>query len=208
MPSKQAQNWLFAALTAILVGYFCVWLPHEAAGLKIIGLELGEQAKFLPQVRSGQIRPGRSLFYLPPITVAILLLLITSRWPGARWQSWAARLLAVGISLLAFPALEALGTEAAEWLWRVLWIGLVALLFLLSPLLARLPDAIIWLAALLTALAGGLAPTWIFLEVRAAYSELLRQQLGLGLGFWLNIAGHFLIAIILLLAMRRPALSA
>jgi len=42
-----------AGFTAILLGYLLVWLPHEAAGLSFIGIELGEWVKFLPQVRSG-----------------------------------------------------------------------------------------------------------------------------------------------------------
>jgi hypothetical protein len=129
------------ALTAILVAFFLVWLPHPAAGLSYIGLEMGEQAKFLPQVRSGAVTPGRSLFYLPPVTSALLLILLTTFWPATR-RTWAARAIAVLVSLLAFPALEALGDpDREEWLWRLLLIALVILTAALSPRLARTATA-------------------------------------------------------------------
>lgn len=180
------------ALTAILVAFFLVWLPHPAAGLSYIGLEMGEQAKFLPQVRSGAVTPGRSAFYLPPVTTALLLILLTTFWPPTR-RTWAARALAVLVSLLAFPALEALGdADRAEWLWRLLLIALVVVAAAAAPRLALLPArARCWLAAPV-ALAGAILPTWAFFAVRPLYGELLRQPLGVGPGVWLNLAGHLL----------------
>lgn len=184
-------------LTAILLAFFLVWLPHPAAGLRYIGLEMGEEAKFLPQVRSGAIVPGRSLFYTPPISVALLLLLLTTFWPGSRWQTWAARGIAVLLSLLAFPALEALGDpDRAEWLWRVLAIVVVVLVAAVSARLARLPRRVRWGFVAAVALAGAVLPTWAYLAVRPAYAALLQQPLGIGPGVWLNLAGHLVILIV------------
>jgi hypothetical protein len=193
--SRQALYLL--ALTAILVAFFLVWLPHPAAGLSYIGLEMGEQAKFLPAVGSGDIVPDRSLFYLPPITVALQLILLASFWPGGRWQTWAARAVAVFAGLLAFPAFEALGDpDRAEWLWRVLMIALVLLAAAISPWLARLPGRSRWLLAAAVALAGAVLPAWAYLAIRPAYSELLRQPLGVGPGVWLNSLGHLLALVV------------
>jgi hypothetical protein len=194
------------ALTAILVAFFLVWLPHPAAGLSYIGLEMGEQAKFLPEVRSGAVTPGRSLFYLPPVTSALLLILLTTFWPSTR-RTWAARAIAVLVSLLAFPALEALGDpDREEWLWRLLLIALVILTAALSPRLARTPQRARWWLAAAVALAGAILPTWAFLAVRPLYSDLLRQPLGIGPGVWLNLAGHFLaLAVALSWAAGRQA---
>jgi hypothetical protein len=194
------------ALTAILVAFFLVWLPHPAAGLSYIGLEMGEQAKFLPQVRSGAVTPGRSLFYLPPVTSALLLILLTTFWPSTR-RTWAARAIAVLVSLLAFPALEALGDpDREEWLWRLLLIALVILTAALSPRLARMPESARWWLAAAVALAGAILPTWAFLAVRPLYGDLLRQPLGIGPGVWLNLAGHFLaLAVALSWAAGRQA---
>lgn len=201
---ERVQIWLFLALTIVLVGFFTVWLPHEAAGLSYIGLEMAEQAKFLPQVRSGEITPGRSLFYVPPVVAGAVLILVTSRWPNRRWQTWAARLVGVGLSFLAFPAIEALGAEAEEWLWRVLMMGAVLALALASPYLGHIGDKGRWLAIGLLALFGAVLPGWIFLEVRSAFSTVYRQQLRIGVGFWLNIVGHLLLVVLSLQMLRAP----
>ncbi|MFW6068285.1 MAG: hypothetical protein ACOC9E_01740 [Chloroflexota bacterium] len=201
---ERVQIWLFLALTIVLVGFFTVWLPHEAAGLSYIGLEMGEQAKFLPQVRSGEITPGRSLFYVPPVIAGAVLILVTSRWPNRRWQTWAARFVGVGLSFLAFPAIEALGAEAEEWLWRVLMIGAVLALALASPYLRHIDDKGRWLAIGLLALFGAVLPGWVFLEVRSAFSTVYRQQLGIGVGFWLNIVGYLLLVALSLRMLRAP----
>ncbi|HSM56528.1 MAG TPA: hypothetical protein VK879_10275 [Candidatus Sulfomarinibacteraceae bacterium] len=194
MNERQRRALTFLGLTAIFVGYFMAWLDHSAAGLTFIGLEMGEQAKFLPQVRAGEILPGRSLFYLPPITLALLLILLSAQWPARRWQTWAVRLLAVAISLLAFPAFEAVGTEAAEWLWRVLMIGGVLLAILLTPLIARLPARTLLVLTVVTALAGALLPVWPFIEVRVALAKFLPQGPAVGMGLWTTVAGHLLVA--------------
>lgn len=187
------QRLFLLALTAILVAFFLVWLPYPAAGLSYIGLEMGEQAKFLPQVRSGEVAPDRSLFYLPPITLALLLLVLTTFWSRERWQTWAARAIAVALSLLAFPALEALGDpDPSEWLWRLLFIALVAVVAALTPWLSRRPAWLRWAGAALVALAGALLPAWAYLAVRPLYAALLHEEIGVGPGVWLNLAGHLL----------------
>lgn len=202
MRPDTSRSWLFLGLTLVIISYFMVWLPHGAAGLSYIGLEMGEQAKFLPQVRSGEIAPGRSLFYLPPIAAAVVLILISSRWPGRRWQTWVVRLTALALSFLALPAFEAFGAETEEWLWRVLMIFLVFALVLLSPLLKKRTDREVGLFIVLTALAGGLLPTWAFLEVKAAYSSLYQAPVGVGVGVWLNGVGQLLIAVTAILFWR------
>lgn len=197
---------LFGAFTAIFVGYFMVWLPHTSAGLSFIGLEMGEQAKFLPQVQSGAILPGRSLFYVPPVTLGLMLILVSLQWPRGRAKTWATRLLGVAISLLAFPALEALGTEAAEWLWRVLMIALVFLVAIVGTALAPVGDRVIWLLVGLMALVGVILPTWVYLAVRGAFAQLLPRAPGIGPGLWLNAVGHlavFLLAVLQLGQRRR-----
>lgn len=202
MPETPARRvFLLLGLTAVFVGYFAVWLPHSAAGLSFIGLEMGEQAKFLPQVRSGEILPGRSLFYLPPITLALALIFLSASWTNRGWQTWVFRGLGAGISLLAFPAIEALGAETAEWLWRILMIAFVFLAFVVSSLFHWPRGKTMWLSLVLAALAGGILPAWVFLEVRQAFGALLPQTPGFGLGFLLNLAGHFLVALVSILEL-------
>lgn len=204
LDASMPQTFLFLAFVAIFVGYFMVWLPHEAAGLSFAGLEMGEQAKFLPPVREGQILPGRSLFYVPPVTLALMLVLLAARWPNRRWQTWAARALAIVLSLLAFPALEVLGTDAAEWLWRVLMIALVVLVAAASSLTGQiLSSRVLWLLILLVALSGAILPTWAFLAVRPLFASLLRADVGIGPGVWLNGVGHLTAAVVAAIGLLR-----
>jgi len=202
--ASMPQTFLLLAFVAIFVGYFMVWLPHETAGLSFTGLEMGEQAKFLRPVREGEILPGRSLFYVPPVTLALMLVLLAARWPNRRWQTWAARFLAVTLSLLAFPALEALGTEAAEWLWRVLMIALVVLAAMVTSVVGqRLSSRILWLLIFLVALAGAILPTWVFQSVQPLFASLLRGEIDIGPGVWLNGVGHTTAAVVAAIGFLR-----
>jgi hypothetical protein len=199
------RNTLFSlAATAILLAYFLPWLPHPAVGLRLIGLEMGEWVKFLPQVQSGEVAADRNLFYLPPITLGLMLALWTVEWPNGRWQTWLMRGLAVAVSLLAFPALEAIRDEpSSEWLLRLLLIGGVVLVAGLSGLGGRLPSALPWLLIMLLALLGAVLPTWAYLAVRPIIADWLRAPIGIGPGVWLNLMGHLgvgVVAVWLLLA--------
>ena len=132
--TRQQQLLLLPALTAVLVGYFMVWLPGPSAGLSFLGFELGEWVKFVG------VRGSRNLFYVPPITLALGMVLISVPWPPGRWQNWGWRLLALAVSLLSFPAIEAILQEpTSEWLLRLVLIGSVMVLGLMAPKLQWLP---------------------------------------------------------------------
>ena len=185
--------------TTILVAYFLVWLPQPVVGLSFIGLEIGEWVKFLPQVRSGEIIATRYYFYIPPITLGIMMISWTVTWSDRRWQTWVVRGLAVAIAFLAFPSVEALLDEpASEWLIRLILVLLVLLLAVLSPLFKRLvPNILIkgsWIVILLLGLVGAIFPTWAYWVLRGPVGDLLRSDIGIGPGVWLNGAGHLLLA--------------
>lgn len=190
--------------TLILLGYLLVWLPQPLAGLSFIGLEMGEWVKFLPEVRTGQIAAGRNLFYLPPITLGLMLALWTSGWPNRRWQSWAMRAVAVMVAMLASPAVEAILQEGSDqWLGRVLMILLVLAVALSIPFLDRLPRssgvAVAWVVMIGLAVIGLVLPTWAYLAVRPAVAQLFDRSVGVGPGVWLNGAGHLLVGVATLL---------
>lgn len=192
---------------AILLGYFMVWLPHDLAGLSFIGLEIGEWVKFLPQLRSGQISIDRNLFYLPPITLGLILALWTAGWPNRRWQTWATRALAVLVAMLALPAAEAVLYEGSDqWLVRLVLVLIVTFVAILIPLLQRLPNGkgptVAWGAMLIIALTGLTLPTWAYLAVRPAVAELFAENVAFGPGLWLNGIGHFFVAVLALTWLR------
>lgn len=191
---RQSALLLNLSHTAILIGYLVVWLPGPAAGLQFIGVELGEWIKFLG------VGANRNLFYLPPITLALMMIINTASWPNRRWQSWAVRALAVIISLLSFPSIEAVRFEPnSEWLARLQLIGLV----LVSVSFAWLASwkgtmtsraGLKWSLLILVGLVGAVLPSWGYLSVRPLVSEAVGKPISIGIGVWMSGAGHLLAA--------------
>jgi hypothetical protein len=193
--SARRLNLFFLALATVFVGYFLVWLPGPGAGLQLIGIELGEWIKFLG------VGPRRVLFYLPPIALGLLLALLAGTWPNDRPRTWLARLLAVAVALLAFPAVAAIQAEpASEWLARLLLIGLVIVVAAAGALLARRSEAhaFLWLLMAGVAFLGALLPTWQYLAIRPVVEGIMRRPPAVGPGVWLNAAGFALAAILCL----------
>ncbi len=193
---KHTASLTWAGFTLILLGYLMVWLPNPAAGLALTGLEIGEWIKFLPEVQSGAIGP-RELFYLPPITLALMMTLVTCSWPNRRWQTWVMRGLALAVSFLALPSIEAIRFEGlSQWGLRVAAIALVAAAVAGAAAMsrwhpaARLPR---WLVIAL-ALLGALLPLWLFFPIRDLVSNILGAPLGVGPGVWFHVLGHLLAA--------------
>lgn len=204
MISRRVYPLLWAAFTLMLVGYLMVWLPQPVVGLSLIGLEMGEWVKFLPEVQAGAL-PDRNLFYLPPVLLGLMMAVWTVGWPNGRWQNWIIRGLAVLISLLAFPAVEAIRFEPAnQWLLRIGLIGLVGVTAVLSGFMARLPQRTLPALLLIFALLSLFLPTWAYLAVRPVIAELLRTEVGFGPGLLLHIVGNLLVVIAVVMLLRRP----
>jgi hypothetical protein len=204
MIARRIYPLLWAAFTLILAGYFMVWLPQPVVGLSFIGLEMGEWVKFLPAVQAGEM-PDRNFFYLPPFLLALMMIVWTAGWPNGRWQTWAMRGLAFVVSLLVFPALEAIRFEpASEWLLRLGWIGLVGVSAVLAGSLGRLGQRGPVVILLLLALIGLVLPTWAYVEMRPVIAELFRTDVGVGPGLVLHIGGNLLVMVAAVLLLRRP----
>ena len=204
MVSKRDQTLLLLGLTAVFIGYLMVWLPGPSVGLQFLGIEMGEWTKFLG------MDTRRNYFYLPPIALSTILLLLTITWSPRRWQTWIWRGVAVAISLLVFPALEDLrGGSLQEYTPRVLWIGLVFLLAAVVSLIGwrwgKRPwlTKLSWLLIFLVSLARAIIPTWTYWQVRLAVEPLFGNVVGIGWGVWLNGLGQLLIAGISLMQLVR-----
>lgn len=197
--SSNIQSLLKLGFTAILLSYLIVWLPQPIVGLSFIGLEMGEWVKFLPQVRSGEILAAKDLFYVPPITLSLMLLLWTLDWPNRRWKTWGMRVVAVFVSMLALPAIEVVRFEPPDqWLARLL-----AVVFVIGGALAIVPiDAGTKMGSRVYAMAGivclaaigAILPTWVYLSVRPAAEQVIGVDVGFGPGFWLNLGGNLVVA--------------
>ena len=197
MADRQRQTVFLLGFTAILMGYLMVWLPGPSAGLQFLGIEMGEWTKFFG------LGVKRNWVYLPPLTLALMMLFFTVGWQNGRFQTWVFRGVAVAVSLLAFPALEDLmGPARSEYLSRVAGIGLVVVVAMLLLLLGRrerpLFRSLSWGLMAVAGVIGLVWPTLIYWEVRPFASELMRVPLGYGPGFWLNLFGHALIFVLAL----------
>jgi len=197
-PQSQTANLLVPlGLTAVFVGYLSVWLPGPGVGLQFLGVELGEWVKFLG------VGQNRDLFYLPPITLGLMLAVWTMGWPNGRWQTWAMRGLAVLVSLLAFPAFEdVMGASRQQYTGRIYLMGLVLAVALLSglvgPRLAARRPWLPWLLLALLGLLGAIAPTWMYWQVAPYVGQQIGLPVGVGWGVWLNAAGHGLVTAVAL----------
>ena len=193
MNEKQTAVWqtvLFVSLTAVFTSYFLIWLPGPAAGLQLMGLETGEWVKFMG------MGTRRNLFYLPPITLALVMQLMTGFWPNARWQTWLMRGVAIAVSLLAFPAIEdIMGATRDEYMSRLAAIFFVGVMGFAAAIASRYREKV-WVER---ALLGGMAllgllgfylPLSVYLEVQPVVSEWMGRPIGIGVGVWLNSAGH------------------
>ncbi|MAT96570.1 MAG: hypothetical protein CL608_05450 [Anaerolineaceae bacterium] len=189
MIKQHRQTFFLLSFTMIFIGYLMVWLPGPSAGLQFLGIEMGEWTKFFG------LGVKRNWFYLPPLTLAFMMLFFTAGWENGRFKTWLFRGVAVAISLLAFPALEDLtGPSQSEYLSRVVGIGLVVvvagLLLLFGGQKRPWLPTVGWGLMAAAGLVGLILPTLIYGEVRPYASELIGVTLGYGPGFWLNLLGH------------------
>lgn len=199
---------LVAAFTFILLAYFLVWFPQPVVGLSFVGIEMGEWVKFLPEIRSGEIAADRNLFYLPPITLGLMIVAWTLGWPSKRWKTWAMRLIAVIIAFLAIPAFESFFEEPPkEWLFRTALIILVVVVAIVATASGdwggKRRATVGWSLIILFGLIGAILPTWAFISILPSTRNLLARDVGIGPGVWLNIAGNVLALLVSLYLLFR-----
>jgi len=184
---------LLLALVLGILAYWAPWVNHAAAALKLSGQDLGEFVKFIPAIRRGDMPFPRQLFYLPPLVMAVVLVLLSvnQELPYPGWL----RIVMLASSIALLPGLlpPAWGhpRELFSSEFRLQGIGILlgASVAAAHGLFRRLP--LRSLAGLLLALApiALLAPQGAFWAIRpkiwAAYDT---PGLRLGCGLWLHAA--------------------
>ena len=212
MLRRHTQTLLVLGFTAVFVGYLSVWLRGPGVGLSFLGIEMGEWFKFLG------LGSRRDLFYLPPITLGLMLAVWTMTWPstsgpgaGFDWRGWTVRMLAVLVSLLAFPAIEDItGPAREEYVLRVVLVGLVTIVALVSGFW-RLQEGwrkLPWLIMVILGVLAAILPAWQFLQVQPYLSALIGLPVRSGYGLWLNILGNALVVVVCALQTLRDSRTA
>lgn len=194
---------LVGGITAVFLGYLSVWIPGPSAGLQFIGVEVGEWLKFLG------VGPIRNVFYLPPITLGSIIVLFSYGWSNRRMQSWIWRGIGCAIAVLSFPALEDItGSTQAEYWPRIWWIGAVLGLAVVVTSLRFLQRDVrgqtaVYLLIALIGIVGAMYPTWLYNAVRPTISLIMGNNVGVGLGVWLNGAGHIFLSLVALYKLAK-----
>ncbi len=98
-------RWLAITLAGLigLIGYYGPWVPHKVAGLVVIGLDLAEYVKFIPEFASGKITFRREIFYLPLFAASLGASLLASRRVLPTWSRWLIAVLAIPLALAILP---------------------------------------------------------------------------------------------------------
>lgn len=205
-------DWLLAGFVLILVGYFLPWFKLQAAGLTLIGLDISEWLKFMPQFATGEL-PNRNYFYLPPITLGAMLIVWSLLHDMDKWRGWLISAAGCLIACIALPALEALPLNAdkfadyTEWRFRLVLIGLIFGLAVFRPIMARLPRNLLLSALAGLALCGSIFPGRLLYLSRSTYIFWLRLTPNLGLGFGFHLLGTLCVLWAVWLLWQEPPKS-
>lgn len=194
--TKLTRNLAALATALIVTGFLQVWLPHPAVGITQLGIELGEWTKFIQDFRYDTTPINRNFFYLPPICLALSLIILALA--QTNWRGLLLRGGACAISLLAIPPLPVLLNESSqEWRTRILWIIAVFLAALLSlvPLTKKIPAPIRAGLIILLCLIAIILPFQTYETARSVVSRYLDSNLGYGVGLYLNSIGFGLMAV-------------
>lgn len=189
---------LASGLLILALGYWGAWLPHPAAGLAILGLDLAEYVKFVPEVRSGHIALTREVFYNPLIALALGLIALGTlrgvRLPG--WLRWGLVLLAIPVALSMLPpAWTPASLRTPEFRRQTTVMLLLLAAVPLTPLFHRyVPDPVRGLALLV--LAALPVPAMVgFVRLLPALERLYNRPLQPGAAFYLTGLGSLLLAV-------------
>lgn len=179
-----------------VIGYYGPWVPHKAAGLVVIGLDLAEYVKFLPDVIAGRVALMRELFYLPLFAASASAALLAGRRSLPRWSR-------VMLGLISLPLAAAMLPPAwspavlLQPEFRLQVIAIIACWLLVpAALLTRyLPNRLILIIVLLLSLAAAIVPAWGFLQVHPGIEALYRRPLPWGWGFVVGTTGFLAAAL-------------
>jgi hypothetical protein len=183
----------WVGLALALAGALGPWIPHRTAALTVTGLELGEWAKFFPQVQGGSVRVVRELFVLPVVVVAVAAALLANADHRRLALRIAASVLGIGLALAVLPPYPSL-RDAAYRGRLILALG-GALAALASMAAGRLPRPVPRVLVAALALAGGALPLWQFARLHPLFVALYAAPVGLGWGAFLCPVGFAMLAI-------------
>lgn len=189
---------LALGLLLLAFGYWGAWLDHPVSALNILGIDLAEFVKFVPEVQSEQIALQREVFFNPLLTLAAGLILFAAiRGPNLpRWLRFLAAVLAIPAALAMLPpAWTPALLRTPEFRTQMLYILFLLIAVVLTPLLYRiLPGKVHGLLLL----ALGILPfpaLFAYLRLQPALETLYQKPVQPGIGLYLIGLGAILVGI-------------
>lgn len=187
-------SWLFvfSLLITGLGGGFAPWIWRESVALQLTAPGLAEFVKFLPEIRTGQVQVER-LYFLLPLFLAMLALpiVVENRTLALPWLvRITLRIAVIPFALISLsPVWTPAILAAPEFRLQTILAVAAILLAVVAPLFRGLP-----LRALIMLLIAGnmvalILPAWAFNLIQLSISEVYREPISLGWGWWLTISG-------------------
>ena len=206
---KRYASWLapaaaIAALLFLALAYWGRWIAHPVAGLNILGVDLPEYVKFVPEARYGVIPINRLVFFGLPLALAAGLILLASLQSRLHVAlRILAGVLSVPVALSMLPPAWTPGVLMTPE-FRVQTLLIMALItgaFLIPLWKALLPDAVRGGLFILLALLN-IPALQAFHDLLPALEKLYNKPLDAGPGVaflcigmgWMIVAGGLMIA--------------
>jgi hypothetical protein len=177
----------------IIVGCFGPWIPHRTAALTVTGYELGEFAKFFPEVQGGVISINRPLFYSPFVGALLLIAFFAGRSTTRCLRLAASLIVAVIflVALLPYSVIDSVRQAFAarsvvaldpNYTGQLVLVSIGIALALAAPLAHRLSRRLQGFVVAFMALVGVIPALWQFALLRPLIVALYGVPLALGWG--------------------------
>lgn len=170
----------------LLIGHMAPWAAHRAAALTLSGHDLAVFTR---------ATPGAGIFmgqwYYLSLWAAAFLLALAAGWLNNWWNRLAAGLLCAVVASLGLPGYpQVLSAFRNPELQFQFFVSLIVMIGVLAIALGQWVR-ITWLrrAALVALPLLALVPVVGYLAVKPFIEQLYNDTLGLGLGWWLTLAG-------------------
>ena len=197
--TRTTSGLLVLALLIGTAGYWGPWIAHRTAALVLIGQDLGEFVKFLPEVRNGTVPMLRQLFYLPPFCACCILALLAAS-PTLRYH-WLVRALLLltilPLSLALLPPVFSIPVlRSDQFRLQVFGVILCWALIPATLLLRRLPAILQTALIAILGLLGALPALWQFLVILPAIQSVYHAPIHIGWGLIATTLGFLAAALL------------
>lgn len=187
-------SWLLALglLITGIGGAFLPWIWRVGVALQLTAPGLAEIVKFLPEIRTGAIEIER-LYLLLPLFLAMFALPLFAPNQGLCLPVWARWIMRLAVIPLALAALSPVWTpevlRAPEFRLQTILAILVLGLAVFAGQLKTLPLKPLVIGLMAGGVTGIVLPIWQFSLIQASMTDVYREPVSLGWGWWLTATG-------------------